>query len=140
MRDLYGYRKHEPRPNDMNLIAVRFSETFALDTAFYARLGFSPRPAASQHWTALELVGTGAGVIGLHPPNGALPVGPHSPENPAAPPALIDLSFETHEPLADLVRRLSATGLPAELVGDGPAPHVDVTDPEGVQIQIHVAP
>jgi hypothetical protein len=140
MRDLYGYRRNEPRPNDMNLVAVRFSQTFAADTAFFARLGFAPRPGASEHWAALELVGTGAGVIGLHPPDRALPHGPHSPDNPAAPPALIDMSFETHEPLVDLAGRLRAPGLPAELVDDGPAPHVAVTDPEGVQIQIHVAP
>jgi catechol 2,3-dioxygenase-like lactoylglutathione lyase family enzyme len=140
MRDFYGYRRNEPQPNDLNLIAVRFSATFAADTAFFARLGFSPRRGASEHWTALELVGTGAGVIGLHPVAGALPVGPYSAENPAAPPALIDLGFETHEPPAELVERLRATGLSAELVGDGPALHVDVTDPEGLQIQIHTAP
>jgi hypothetical protein len=140
MRDFYGYQRHDPQPNDMNLVAVRFSATFAADTAFFARLGFSPRPGATEHWTALELVGTGAGVIGLHPAAGPLPVGPHSPDNPAAPPALIDLGFETHEPLIDLTARLRSTGLPAELVVGGPAPHVDVIDPEGLQIQIHDAP
>ena len=140
MRDLYGYRREEPQPNDVNLVAVRFSATFAADSAFFARLGFSPRPGASKHWTALELGGTGAGVIGLHPADGALPVGPYSPDNPAAPPALIDLGFETHEPLVDLAARLRSSGLPADLVGDGPAPHVDVTDSEGLRIQIHVAP
>jgi hypothetical protein len=140
MRDFYGYRRHDPQPNDMNLVAVRFSATFAADTAFFARLGFAPRPGANRHWTALELVGSGAGVIGLHPATGPLPVGPYSPDNPAAPPALIELGFETHEPLIDLVARLRSTGLRAELTGDGPAPHVDVTDPEGLQIQVHVAP
>ena len=141
MRDLYGYHDHKPEANDMNLIAVRFSETFAADAAFYARLGFAARPGANELWTALELVGTGAGVIGLHPTDGGtLPAGPHSPDNPAAPPALVELSFETHEPLTELVARLDSAGLGSELVADGQAPHVVVSDPEGIEIQIHVAP
>lgn len=139
MRDFYGYRQHEPRPNDMNLVAVRFSERFAADTAFFEGLGFAPRPGASPHWTALELLGSGAGVIGLHPANGELQRGPYSRDNPAAPPALIDLAFETHEPLGDLRVRLTDAGVDAESVG-GPAPYVEVTDPEGVRIQIHIAP
>jgi hypothetical protein len=140
MRDFYGYRQHDPQPNDVNLIAVRFSDTFAADTAFFERLGFAPRPGAGPHWTALELLGTAAGVIGLHPPDGELPCGPHSPDNPAAPPALVDLSFETHEPLGELQARLARFGVRAHLVDAGPAPHVEVIDPEGVWIQIHAAP
>lgn len=139
MRDSDGYRQHDPRPNDMNLIAIRFSERFTADTAFYAQLGFAPRPGASPHWTFLELLGSGAGVIGLHPPNGELAHGPYSPDNPAAPPALVDLGFETHEPLPDLRARLTGAGVDGETVG-GPAPYVEVTDPEGIRIQIHIAP
>lgn len=139
MRDLYGYRQHDPQPNDMNLIAVRYSETFAADAAFFAQLGFAARPGALPDWTALELLGTGAGVIGLHAPVGELPHGPYSPDNPAAPPALVNLSFETHEPLAELQARLGAAGMDAESVG-GLAPHVNVTDPEGIRIEIHIAP
>jgi len=43
-------------------------------------------------------------------------------------------------PLTDLAARLDAAGLEWELVADGPAPHVVVSDPEGIEIQIHVAP
>jgi hypothetical protein len=139
MRDFYGYRHHDPHPNDMNLIAVRLSATCAADAAFFARLGFAARPGASAHWTALELVGTGAGVIGLHRPEGNPPVGPSSPDNPAAPPALVELGFETHESLIGLRDRLAVAGVASDVV-DGPAAHVEVTDPDGMPIQVHVAP
>lgn len=139
MRDFYGYMQHEPQPNDMNLVAVRFSERFATDGAFFAQLGFAPRPGANPHRTALELLGSGAGVIELHPPNGVLPRGPDSPDNPASPPALIDLSFETHEPLGDLHARLAASGIGAGSAA-GPGARIDVIDPEGIRIPIHSAP
>ncbi len=138
-RDLYGYRGHDAAPNDMNLLAVRFSADFAADAAFYAGLGFAARPGASEHWTPLEARPPARGVIGLHPPGGELPAGPHSPDNPVAPPALVDVSLETHEPLDAVRARLQRAGLAAGLEG-GPAPNVQVRDPEGVAVEIHVRP
>lgn len=137
--DLYGFRSHDAERNDVNLLAVRFSDEFGADAAFYAQLGFRARSSASDDFTPLEGVGDAHGVVGLHPPNPAQRTGPMSPDNPVAPPAVISLSFETHEPLDDLLARLRNAGVDARFV-DGPAPHVHVVDPEGVDIEIHIAP
>ena len=137
MTDFYGYDRHDPRPNDLALVAIRFSSDFAADAGFYAGLGFATRAGSNEHWTSLASPG---GVIGLHPPAGTVPQGPVSADNPAAPPALATLSFETHEPLAELRDRLQAKGIAATLTPEGPAPRVTVVDPDGVEIEIHVAP
>jgi hypothetical protein len=137
--DLYGFRRHEGGRNDLNLLAVRFSEDFAADAAFYAQLGYEARPSATDDFSPLEGRGAAHGVVGLHPPNPGWRSGPNSPDNPVSPPAVISLSFETHENQAALLARLLAAGVTAEPVG-GPAPHVHVTDPEGADIEIHIAP
>jgi catechol 2,3-dioxygenase-like lactoylglutathione lyase family enzyme len=137
MTDFYGYELHDPRPNDLELLATRFSNDLRRDAAFFASLGFAVRAGSSEHWTSLASSG---GVIGLHPATGPLPAGPRSPDNPAAPPALVTISFETHEPLPQLHDRLLNRGIACALDADGPAPHVTVTDPDGVEIEIHVAP
>jgi catechol 2,3-dioxygenase-like lactoylglutathione lyase family enzyme len=137
--DLYGYRGHAAAANDMNLLAVRFSTDFAADAAFFSRFGFAPRPGASEHWTALEGLAPARGVIGLHPPGDALPAGPLAPDDPVAPAALVDVSFETHEPLDAVQARLSAAGIDTEFEA-GPAPNVAVRDPEGSIVEIHIRP
>jgi hypothetical protein len=138
-RDLYGYQAHDVRPNDLNLMAIRYSTDFAVDAAFFDPLGFRARPSASGHFTPLEGAAPARGVIGLHPPAGDTKPTPLSPDNPVAPPLSIELSFETREPLADLEARLGALGIDARFE-DGPAPDVRVIDPEGVESEIHIRP
>jgi catechol 2,3-dioxygenase-like lactoylglutathione lyase family enzyme len=138
-RDLYGYRAHDPAPNDMNLLAVRPSDDFDTDAAFFGRLGFAARPSSSEHFTPLEGATPARGVVGLHPPGPYATPAPLSADNPMAPPPAARVSLETHEPLADLEIRLNALGIDASF-DEGPAPHVNVTDPEGVEIEIHIAP
>ena len=137
--DLYGFRAYDEGGNDLNLLAVRFSDDFATDAAFYAGLGFRARAGANDDFSPLAGSGDAHGVVGLHPPNPAWRAGPMSPDNPMAPPAVISLSFETHENQAALLARLRAAGVSADPVG-GPAPHVLVLDPEGAPIEIHIAP
>lgn len=137
-RDLYGYRAHRATPNDLNLMAIRYSTDFGTDAAFYGQLGFDARPGASEHFTPLEGEPP-RGVLGLHPPTAEIDPRPLSTDNPMAPPLSVDLSFETHEPLLDLEARLHALGIGARFV-DGPAPNVRVVDPEGVESEIHIRP
>jgi hypothetical protein len=138
-RDLYGYREHHASPNDLNLLAIRYTDDFAADSAFYGPLGFASRTNASEHFTPLEGHPPAHGVIGLHPHGASTPSGPHAPDNPVAPPLLVEVSFETHEPLDRLADRLRALGITSQLEG-GPAPNVRVTDPEEVEVEIHIAP
>lgn len=138
-RDLYGYRAHDAAPNDLNLLAIRFTQDMAAEAQFYRQFGYEVRGPMSEHFTPLAGTGAAHGVIGLHPPNPALATGPQSPDNPVGPPAVITLSFETHEPLDDLQRRLNAVGIDARPMG-GPAPHLCVDDPEGNEIELHIAP
>lgn len=139
-RDLYGYQAHDPAPNDLNVLAIRFSADFATDSAFYALLGFRPRAGGSAHFQPLDGQRPAAGTIGLHPPGpDGVPAGPVSVDNPAAPPALVELSFETHHDLDALAGQLVAAGYPDARVDDRGVPRLRVTDPDGVEVQIHVA-
>lgn len=133
--DLYGYTGHPAAsPGPVGVTAVRYSHDFAADLPFYAALGFQVATDGGEWWQGLR-AGPESGVIGLHFTEDALPVSAGGSE--IGPNPLVNLGFETDEPLAALAARLTAAGHPAEVVTDAAATKVHVTDPDGCLIEIH---
>lgn len=124
----------------VDVVAVRYSDDFAADTDFFARLGFLAGPG-SEHWR--PLVGAGdAGVIGLHPPTGAAPgsVPPQAdtPSSAVGSPALVELALQIQGDLPAVATRLEAAGHPVEdLSARVHHPALAVVDPDGVRLEVH---
>jgi catechol 2,3-dioxygenase-like lactoylglutathione lyase family enzyme len=136
--DLYGYRSIEPSGTGaVDVVAVRYSDDFAGDIAFFAHLGFVPDgPPDDPWWCALRGSPT-AGVIGLHAPSG-----PRTPDAMASGwlerPAAAQLGFDTAEPLDELAARLRDAGYDtASVLADQAGPKVVLTDPDGQRVEIH---
>jgi catechol 2,3-dioxygenase-like lactoylglutathione lyase family enzyme len=138
VRDLHGYVGHPPVPSQVDVVAVCWTPDFAASESFFRRLGFTGPPPVHDGWWPLDAVGDG-GQVGLHAHDGPPPVGPWSPDDPVSPAALVGLSLRTTEPLDRLGERLAAAGHPVRDDRDATAPHLTVTDPDGVEIELHQA-
>lgn len=136
MRDLYGYLAHEESaPSPVEVAAVYYTADFDAAAAFFGSLGLRGT-ADLAGWRPLR-GGEGSGVIGLH--DGVPQPGPRSAADPVSPSALVELSFWTTEPLAELTARLRAAGHPVRVDDDCAAPHHTVTDPDGRELEVHQA-
>lgn len=118
-----------PAPDAVDVVAVRESTDFAADEAFFGSLGFA-RAYGDEHWAALQGPGD-AGVIGLH-----APWGDPEPKRPAGSPALVHLGFQTAGDLRALGERLAAAGFAARPADRG-RPVLLVTDPDGIELEVH---
>lgn len=135
--DLYGYRGHDPSAADprLSVTAVVMSDDFDGDAAWFARLGFVAEEQGDQWWR--ELRGPGrTGTIGLHRP------GPGDRRTRLTGSEFGDclqvrLGFTTDEALEELTERLAAAGHPARIVDAEGVRSVHVTDPDGLEIEIH---
>lgn len=115
----------------IDVVAIRESRDFAADEAFFASFGFV-RASGDEHWTVL--VGPGdAGAIGLHEPWGER-AGATTVEGL---PALVHLGFQTDAELDELAARLRGAGVECRRA-EGSAALV-VTDPDGLELQVHRA-
>lgn len=135
--DLYGYQGHDPSGTDprLSVTAVLMSDDFDRDAAWCARLGFVP--GATDDPERRELRGPGrTGAIGLHRPAAAArrtrPTGQEFGDC-----LQVRIGFTTTEPLDALAERLVAAGHPARLVEHDGARRVQVTDPDGLETEIH---
>lgn len=135
--DDYGYRRHEgdARP-DLVASAIRPAPDFAIDIEFFAHFGFATAPGASEWFESLRGPGT-AGIIGLHYADASEPIFRSEEEDPRDRVPLARLGFVTGEALPGLAQRLTQAGYPASVVSDGQLTKVHVTDPDGVDIEIH---
>lgn len=114
----------------LDVVAVFYSADFARDARFYAAFGFEPFSPVDDPWWCDLRAGRGQGVIGLH--------ATETERALAGTPVLVGLGFETSEPLDALAGRLAGAGHPARVVEDEAGPHVDVTDPDGQSLEIHL--
>lgn len=136
MRDLYGYVAHEESaPSPVEVAAVYYNRDFDAAASFFGSFGFTGTDGL-EGWRPLR-GGNGSGVLGLH--DGPPQRGPHSADDPVSPSALVDLSFWTTEPLADLTTRFRAAGHAVRIDDDCAAPHHTVTDPDGRELELHQA-
>ena len=128
MTDSYGYTAHRSDgPSGgfvVDVVVVFFTPHLDHWEAFFQRLGFTPA-ATAPGWHELR-AGTDSGVIGLH----ASETTPSSPNR-------YGLSFKTSEPLHEFVARMRALGYDVTEEPEAQAPHVTVTDPDGIPIEIH---
>lgn len=138
VRDLHGYLGHEPQPSPVDVVAVHWTPDFGISQRFFGRLGFGGPPPAHEGWWPLDADDDG-GVVGLHAHAGVPEAGPWSADDPVSPAALVGLSFSTAEPLDDLGDRLTAAGHAVRDDRAATAPHLSVTDPDGVEIELHQA-
>lgn len=138
VRDLHGYLGHAREASVVDVVAVCWTPDAARSEPFLRRLGFTGPPPSHAGWWPLHAAADG-GSVGLHAHDGEPPAGPWSPEDPVSPAALVGLAFWTGEPLDDLGARLEAAGHPVRDDRGAAAPHLTVTDPDGVEIELHQA-
>lgn len=135
--DDYGYHRHDARPRaDLIASAIRPAPNFAIDLEFFAHFGFAPDPGASEWFESLRGPGE-AGIIGLHYAEASEPIYRAEEEDPRDRVPLARLGFVTGEELPSLAQRLTEAGYPATVVSEGGLVKVHVTDPDGVEIEIH---
>lgn len=123
-QDWYGYTQHTGTHPLVSVTAVWGSTDFGLDRDFFARFGFIPtswNPADG--WQALTR-GPGRGTIRLHAPA-------HNASE-------VLLGLETTESADALDARLRAAGLATRRHADEFSTYVAVTDPDGVEVPVHV--
>lgn len=127
--ELVGYQAHDdPVTTPLVVVGVLYSPDFARDSEFFAHFGLEPVGKASEHWSALD---GRRGRVGLHASGEGM-------EQPRGGPCAADLGFETSEPLGDVVHRLHQAGFDdARLVQDEHVSAIHVTDPDGLELQIH---
>lgn len=138
--DTYGYRSvgSSPRPDDPAVIAVRPSMDFAADTSFYGVLGYQPESVDATGYRQLQACGE-SGIIGLHDPGQDFDMTTYDAGPPIGYPVTCRLGFATSERLTDLAGRLQSAGYSdAVAMPNVAAPRVEVTDPDGHRIEIHV--
>ncbi|MFP7695814.1 hypothetical protein [Trueperella sp. LYQ143] len=142
--DLYGYtdQENESPSNEsssVEVMMVRYSVDFSADRKFFEQLGFHSAPGADSWWEQMS-ASDSSGWIGLHHGDAGQLVVREEAANPvggAVP--LVHLSFQTTQPLAEVARRLTQAGYPAQVVTDTAATKVHVHDPDGHHVEIHPA-
>lgn len=129
-RDVGGaYRVHEQTvAASLDITVVWYTTDFRRDAAFFAMLGFEPFDDLDNPWWCSLRAGRGQGVIGLH----------RAESDPVGAEALVEIGFETSEPLDALAGRLRAAGHDSATVFDDEVgTRVVVTDPDGRKLEIH---
>ena len=138
VRDLHGYVGHPPQPSQVDVVAVCWTPDASVSEPFFRRLGFTGPPPVHEGWWPLDAVDDG-GQVGLHASDGVPAAGPWSADDPVSPAALVGIGVRTAEPLDLLGERLAAAGHPVRDDRDATAPHLTVTDPDGVEVELHQA-
>lgn len=138
--DLYGgYRAHAAdRVPTLDVVAVSVSPEMRAEAAWFASFGFVAPSYDDPWWIGLR-AGDRSGVIGIHAGEVDSERVRAAADDLFGPAYEVRLGFETHEPLDVLEARLRESGFETTLVTDD-APHLELTDPDGEQIEIHVAP
>lgn len=132
--DLYGYQlRAEPSPvQSLRVMPVRFTDPAGAYGAFLVALGLTAAGEINPYYVNFLAADGAQGEVGLHHVFGAdLPVvaDGRSP--------VVQLCFETGEPLDDIAARLSAAGYAAEITQEDFGSVLSVTDPDGQQVQVH---
>lgn len=131
--DLYGYRLHQADPDErLRVMPVRFTDPRGPYAEFASKLGLARRQG--DEWFAIHAAPGDGGLVGLHHVyDGGLPIVPGA--------GAVHLTFETTEPLESVRDRLLAAGYAdAAITADEFVSLVSVTDPDGLECQIHAGP
>lgn len=137
--DLYGgYRTHpEGETPTLDVVAVCVTPQMKAEAAWFASFGFIAPSYDDPWWIGLR-AGERSGVIGIH---GGEVDSDHARDGGGdlfGPVYEVRIGFETHEPLAELQARLQDNGFDVTLVTED-APHLELRDPDGEHIEIHLA-
>lgn len=134
---------HSDSRLDVSVVAVRASENFDDDTAFYSLFGYEPRPLPMGYGSQgyHELLGPRtSGSIGLHnldSPDLATTTS-HPGKEPIGYAAACRLAFTAAEQPEEIADRLHTAGFrDAQAIPGASAPRVEVTDPDGCHVEIH---
>lgn len=131
--DLQGYRSHRAGPDPATrVMPVRFTDPSGPYGAYLEAFGLRRSPHADEYF-AIHVGEGDAGQVGLHHVyDGELPINPS--------PAAVHLTFETTTALEDVRDRLIAAGHADAVVSEDEfVALVSVTDPDGMEAQIHRA-
>lgn len=134
--DLYGYRlRAEPAAlQSLRVTPVRFTDPTGPYGHFLSALGLVPAGAANPFYVNYLAGGGAQGQVGLHQV-----VGPDQPVVPSSRLPVVQLNFESAEPLEQLAARLAAAGYEPGIATEDFGSLLHVTDPDGQLIQVHAA-
>jgi len=137
--DLYGgYRTHEAESvPTLDVVAVCVTPDMKAEAAWFAPFGFTAPSYDDPWWIGLR-AGDRSGVLGIHAGE-AERHDPRPSDDLFGPPYEVRIGFETHLSLAHEADRLRAAGLEPTMITEDPAPRLQLTDPDGEEVQIHPA-
>lgn len=124
---LYGYEQLDAAGATGDVAACWHTADMAADVAAFAPYGFSPEGPVDEWWTSLRPA-EDAGAIGLHKADG------HAPSSQTG---SCELTLTVDEDLDTLQARLEADGWATTRFSDEFISYVGVTDPDGVELQVH---
>jgi hypothetical protein len=132
--DLYGYQlRAEPgAPPSLRVMPIRFADPAGPYGGFLQLLGLAPAGEINPYYVNFLADNGAQGQVGLHHVFGAdLPV----LADPARP--VVQLNFESAEPLPEIAARLAAAGFEPGIMTEDFGALLHVTDPDGQIVQVH---
>lgn len=134
--DDYGYHVYEPSADaagtgGWRVVPVRFTDDFASYATFLRAVGFVGE--VTEHYSGFRLPGDRGGEIGLHRVGEDLPIDPSGSQ--------VHLTFATTDPLEPIAEALTAAGhADVAITQEAFGSFLDVTDPDGKNVQVHQRP
>lgn len=135
--DLYGGYKVPAQEvaSSLDVVVICLTDDVERDSAFFAAFGYAVESSDPAGVVRLR-AGADSGIVLLRPgqvaPSGSIR------DDRFGPPYLVDLGFETSEPLDAFAARLMEAGYAAQTVEGEAGPYVSLVDPDGVKIDVNL--
>jgi hypothetical protein len=132
--DLYGYQLvgQSGAPSSLRVTPVRFADPAGPYAQFLQTLGLRPAGEINPYYVNFLAGGGDQGQVGLHHVfSDELPIVPGGNG------ALVQLNFESGEPLEQIADRMAAAGFAGEIVTEDFGSLLSLTDPDGQPVQVH---
>ncbi len=132
--DLYGSQlRAEPgAPELLRVMPVRFADPAGPYAGFLQSLGLRPAGEINPYYVNFLADGGTRGQVGLHHVfSDKLPVVPGGGG------AVVQLTFESGEPLEQIAARLSGAGFEPRIITEDFGSLLSVIDPDGQEVQVH---
>jgi hypothetical protein len=132
--DLYGSQlRAEPgAPESLRVMPVRFADPTGPQAGFLQALGLRPAGKINPYYVNFVAADGARGQVGLHHVfSEKLPVVPGGGG------AVVQLTFQSGEPLEQIAARLSAAGFEPHIITEDFGSLLSVVDPDGQEVQVH---
>jgi catechol 2,3-dioxygenase-like lactoylglutathione lyase family enzyme len=132
--DLYGSQlRAEPgAPESLRVMPVRFADPAGPHAGFLQALGLQPAGELNPYYVNFLAGGGAQGQVGLHHVfSDKLPVVPGGGG------AVVQLTFQSGEPLEQIAARFTAAGFEPTIITEDFGSLLSVVDPDGQEVQVH---